>query len=67
MANRLTDRIDSHPSLERAAKCSVIVTEEIFGRRVPRECFGDWRASHSACWILGHRKPQQLPPSMAKN
>ena len=26
----------SYPSLERAAKCSVIVTDEIFGRRVLR-------------------------------
>ena len=25
-----------------------------------------WRARHSPL-VLGHRKPQQLPPSMAKN
>jgi hypothetical protein len=25
----------SHPSLEPAAKCSVVVTDEIFGRRLP--------------------------------
>src|SRR5258708_15575002 len=26
-----------------------------------------WRANHSAVGFLGHRKPQQLPPAMAKN
>src|ERR1700738_4771358 len=57
----------SHPSLERAAKCSVIVTDEIFGRRVPRECFGDLARQPLRRWVLGHRKPQQLPRSMAKN
>src|ERR1019366_3576439 len=51
----------------RAAKCSVIVTDEIFGRRVPRECFGDLVRQALRRWVLGHRKPQQLPPSMAKN
>jgi hypothetical protein len=51
----------------RAAKCSVIVTDEIFGRRVPRECFGDLVRQPLRRWVLGHRKPQQLPPSMAKN
>src|SRR3984893_14767368 len=57
----------SHPSPERAAKCSVIVTDEIFGRCVPRECFGDLACQPLRRWVLGHRKPQQLPPSIAKN
>src|SRR5208337_3015036 len=57
----------SHPSLERAAKCSVIVTDEVFGRRLPRKCFGDLARQPLRRWVLGHRKPHQLPPSMAKN
>src|ERR1700730_13918005 len=64
---RVPDVHCSHPSLERAAKCSVIVTDEIFGRRLPRECFGDLARQPLRSWVLGHRKPQQLPPSMAKN
>src|SRR3984893_11143210 len=50
------DAHGSHPSLERAAKCSVIVTDEILGRCVPRECFGDLarqplrRKSDSETW-----------------
>jgi hypothetical protein len=46
----------SHSSLERAAKCSVIVTDEIFGRRVPREASVIWRASHSAVgfWVTAN-------------
>src|ERR1700730_6558209 len=57
----------SHPSLELAAKCSVVVTDEIFGRCLPRECFGNLARQPLRRWVLGHRKPQQLPPSMAKN
>ena len=57
----------SHTGLERSAKCSVIVTDEIFGRRVPRECFGNLPRQPLRRWVLGHRKPQQLPPAMAKN
>ena len=57
----------SYPSLERATKCSVIVTDEIFGRRVPRECFGDSTRQPLRRWVLGHRKQQQLPASTAKN
>jgi hypothetical protein len=58
----IMDNHCSHPSLERAAKCSVIITDEIFGRRVPRECFGDLARQPLRGWVLGHRKPQQLPP-----
>ena len=61
------DAHGSHRSLERAAKCSVIVTDEIFGRCVPKKCFGDLARQPLRRWVLGHRKPQQLPPSMAKN
>ena len=57
----------SHPSLERDAKCSVIVADEIFRRPVPRERFGDLARQPLRRWISGHRKPQQLPPSMAEN
>jgi hypothetical protein len=52
------DAHGSHPSLERAAKCSVIVTDEIFGRRVPRECFGD--LAHQPL-PLGSGSPQTTP------
>ena len=41
--------------------------DEIFGRRVPRECFVDLARQTLRRWVLGHHKPQQLPPSMAKN
>jgi len=50
------DAHGSHPSLERAAKCSVIVADEIFWRRIPRECFGDLARQPLRRWILGHRK-----------
>jgi hypothetical protein len=61
---------DSHCSyagLERAAKCSVIVMDEIFRRCVPRECFGDLTPQSFRRWVLGHRKSQQLSPVMAEN
>ena len=41
--------------------------DEILGRRVPRKCFGDLTCQPLRRWVLGHRKSQQLPPSMAKN
>jgi hypothetical protein len=41
--------------------------DEIFGRRAPRECFVDLARQTLRRWVLGHHKPQQLPPSMAKN
>jgi hypothetical protein len=50
-----------------SAKCSVVVTDEIFGRRVPRQCFGDLARQPLRRGVLGHRKLQQLPLSMAKN
>src|ERR1700682_5444802 len=56
----IPDTHRSHPSLERAAKCSVIVTDEILGRCVPRERFGDLTRQPVRRWVLGHRKPQQL-------
>src|ERR1700730_12506033 len=31
------------------------------------ECFGDLARQPLRRWVLGCRKPQQLPPSMAKN
>jgi hypothetical protein len=49
------DAHGSHRSLERAAKCSVVVTAPSPKGMLLRR------------WVLGHRKPQQLPPSMAKN
>jgi hypothetical protein len=57
----------SWSQVKRTTKCSVIVTDEIFGRRVPRECFGDLARQPLRRWVLGHRKSQQLSPSMAKN
>src|ERR1700730_3059588 len=47
----------SHPSLERAAKCSVIVTNEIFGPRLPKgNASVIWRPSHSAVgfWVTAN-------------
>jgi hypothetical protein len=57
----------SHASLERDAKCSVIVANEILRCTVPRERFGDLARQPLGRRIAGHRKPQQPPASMAKN
>jgi hypothetical protein len=57
----------SDARLERDAKCSVIVADEIVRCAVPRERFGNLARQPFCRWILGHRKPQQLPRSMAKN
>jgi hypothetical protein len=55
----------SHASLERDAKCPVIVADEIFRCAVPRECFSDLTCQPLRRRISSRRKPQQLPPSMA--
>ncbi len=34
---------------------------------VSQGCFDDLARQPLRRWVLGHRKPQQLPPSMAKN
>ena len=57
----------SHPSLERDAKCSVIVADEIFRRRVPQERFGDLTRQPLRRRVAGHRKPQQLSPFVPEN
>src|SRR6266436_3818623 len=57
----------SDARLERDAKCSVIVADEIARCAVPRERFGNLARQPFCRWVLGHRKPQQLPPAMAKN
>src|SRR3984893_11445279 len=54
----------SHPSLERAAKCSVIVTNEIFGRRVPRACFGDLALQPLRRWVLLHVIAKEKLPGL---
>jgi len=46
------------PSLEGTAKCSVVVTDEIFGRRVPWKCFGELAGQPLRRRVLGHRKSQ---------
>ena len=57
----------THSHLEDAAKSSVVVADEIFGRRVPWKCFGDLARQPLRRRVLGHRKSQQLPPLMAKD
>src|SRR5262245_49741106 len=63
----IPDPHGAHPSLVGATKCSVVVTDEIFGRRVPGKCFGDLAREPLPRRVLGHRKSQQLPPLMAKD
>ena len=57
----------SNASLESRPECSVVVADEIFRSAVPRERFGNLARQPVCRGVLGHRKPQQLPPSMAKN
>jgi hypothetical protein len=57
----------SHPRLERDAKGSVIVTDEIFRRPVPRERFGDLTRQPLRRRVTGHCKPQQLSPFVPEN
>jgi hypothetical protein len=51
----------SDASFEHGAKCSVIVANEIFRRRVPWERFSDLARQPLGRRGAGHRKPQQLP------
>src|ERR1700730_14764195 len=61
------DAHGSHPSLERDTKCSVIVADKIFRRRVPRERFGDLTCQPLRRRVTGHCKPQQLSPFVPEN
>src|SRR5262245_42691543 len=49
----------SHAILERNAKCSVIVANQIFRCPVPRKRFGDLPCQPLGRRIAGDRKPQQ--------
>src|SRR5262245_22323014 len=59
------------PSLEFALKGlpvgTIIVVHQIGWRRVPRECLCHLLSQPLRRRTAGHRKPQQLPPSMAQN
>src|SRR6266536_6293526 len=46
---------------------TIIVAHQIGGRRVPGECLCHLLSQPFRRRIAGHRKPQQLPPSMADN
>src|SRR5258708_32876599 len=46
---------------------TIIVAHELGGRRVPRECLCHLLSRPLRRRVAGHRKPQQLPPSMADN
>lgn len=65
-----TDRpvADTHrcdPSKEDLSVGLVIVADQVLRRRAPRERFSDLPSQ--PLWMLGHLKPQQLPPAMAQN
>src|ERR1700751_650052 len=60
----IPDSHGMHPRLVGAAKCSVVVAVEIFGRRVPGKCCSDLTRQPLRRRVLGHRKSQQLPPLM---
>src|SRR5262245_18945649 len=57
----------SDASLERDAKCSVIVTNDIFRCTVPGKRFGDLARQPLGRRIEGHREPQQPPPLVPEN
>ena len=51
------DAHGSHPSLERDAKCAVIIPNEIFRRALPWKRFSDFTCQPLGRRIAGHRKP----------
>src|SRR3954447_20186610 len=53
--------------LERDAKCSVIVADEIFRCPLPWKRFSDLACQPLGRRISGHRNPQQPPPAVAEN
>src|SRR5262249_57085732 len=57
----------SNSALEGLPVGTIIVAHQIGGRRVPRECLCDLLGQPLRRRVAGHRKPQQLPPSMAQN
>src|SRR5262247_2305914 len=57
----------SDASFEDAAKCAVIVANEISRCAVPGKRLGDLPPPPRRRRIPGHRDPQQAPPSVAKN
>ena len=58
-------RLDA--ACEYAAEGSVVVADDICWRPVPGECLGNLACQPLRRRMPGHRKPQQLPPSVAKN
>ena len=52
---------------EYAAEGSVVIADDICWRPVPGECLGNLACQPLRRRMLGHRKPQQLPPSVAEN
>jgi hypothetical protein len=52
---------------EYAAEGSVVVADDICRRSVPGECLGNLARQPLRRRMPGHRKPQQLPPSVAEN
>src|SRR5208337_4517643 len=57
----------SGASFECPPECSVIVANEIFRCRIPRERLGDLPCQPLGRWISGHCNPEQLAPAMAEN
>src|SRR5260370_26003855 len=52
---------------EYAAEGWVVVADDICGRTVPGECLGNLACQPLRRRMPSHRKPQQLPPSVAEN
>src|SRR5674536_220119 len=50
-----------------ATEGSIVVADDVCWRRVPGECLGNLACQPLRRRMLGNRKPQQLPPSVAEN
>ena len=62
--------LDPHrpnPAREDRAVCAIIVAHQISRCRLPRKCLDNLLRQPLRCRMPGHRKPQQLTPSVADN
>ena len=63
----VTDAHRPNPAPEGLPVSTIIVAHQIGRRRVPRKCLHDLLRQPLRRRMPGHRKPQQLPPSVAHN
>ena len=63
----VTDTHRPNPAPEGLPVSSIIVAHQIGRSGVPRKCLHDLLRQPLGSRMPGHRKPQQLPPSLAYN